>query len=90
MSVCFPNPQLILPESVKPRHNYSITATSLGPGLTEVLVFGGRLKWKDNPIAETCILRFGEEILLVTKIDQLLLNMHLPAIKRHAHATLYK
>ncbi len=45
-----------------------MTATSLGPGLTEVLVFGGSVKWpllKGNTIAETTILKFGEQLLHV-------------------------
>ncbi|XP_064393790.1 uncharacterized protein LOC135341208 [Halichondria panicea] len=44
------------PESMTPRFLHSITATSLGPGLTEVLVFGGLSE--GDPIAETTILRF--------------------------------
>ncbi len=45
-----------------PRYYHSITATSLGPGLTEVLVFGGRWKWLGDAIAETTILRFGKHL----------------------------
>ncbi len=41
-----------------PRRFHSITATSLGPGLTEVLVFGGR--WENH----STILRFGEQLLV--------------------------
>ncbi len=52
------------PESVTPRCVHSITATSLGPGLTEVLVFGGRLERLGDKIAETTILRFGEQLLV--------------------------
>ncbi len=51
------------PESVTPRRLHSITATSLGPGLTEVLVFGGWLE-NDSVVAETTILRFGEQLLV--------------------------
>ncbi len=51
------------PESVTPRWGHSITATSLGPGLTEVLVFGGRREKWGVEIAETTILRFGEQLL---------------------------
>ena len=62
------NPQVKPPESVKPRYWHSVTATWLGPGLTEVLMFGGCQEWPDNweneeeftPIADTTILRFGE------------------------------
>ena len=41
-----------------------MTATSLGRGLTEVLMFGGRMKWGPalNAIAETTVLRFGMEL----------------------------
>ena len=57
--------QVTPPESMTPRSYHSITATSLGPGLTEVLVFGG----KHNTLfgyatAETTILRFGEQLLV--------------------------
>ncbi|XP_064393126.1 uncharacterized protein LOC135340711 isoform X2 [Halichondria panicea] len=45
------------PESMTPRHLHSITATSLGPGLTEVLVFGG-LSENNETVAQTTILRF--------------------------------
>ncbi len=51
------------PESMTPRYYHSISATSLGPGLTEVLVFGG-LQKGGYPIAETTILRFGEQLLV--------------------------
>ena len=56
--------QVTPPESMKPRHFHSITATSLGPGLTEVLVFGGLRKVGGDAIAETTILRFGEQLLV--------------------------
>ncbi|XP_064386991.1 uncharacterized protein LOC135335428 isoform X2 [Halichondria panicea] len=46
------------PESMTPRYYHSITATSLGPGLTEVLVFEGHREWGGNDLAETTILRF--------------------------------
>ncbi len=48
-----------------PRLLHSITATSLGPGLTEVLVFGGSRELLGDPIAETTILRFGEQLQLL-------------------------
>ena len=56
--------QVTPPESMTPRYLHSITATSLGPGLTEVLVFGGRREWSGDNIAETTILRFGEQLQL--------------------------
>ena len=56
--------QVTPPESMTPRLYHSITATSLGPGLTEVLVFGGRRELWGDPIAETTILRFGEQLLV--------------------------
>ncbi len=55
--------QVTPPESVTPRWAHSITATSLGPGLTEVLVFGGMLENR-RTVAETTILRFGEQLLV--------------------------
>ena len=51
--------QVPVPESVKPRRDHSLTATSLGPGLTEVLLFGGE-KLGGDRVAETIILRFGK------------------------------
>ncbi|XP_064393408.1 uncharacterized protein LOC135340916 isoform X2 [Halichondria panicea] len=48
----------VTPASMTPRLLHSITATSLGPGLTEVLVFGGSRELLGDPIAETTILRF--------------------------------
>ena len=60
--------QVTLPESMTPRFYHSITATSLGPGLTEVLVFGGSVQWPlytlYTPVSETTILRFGEQLLV--------------------------
>ncbi len=61
--VFFVSMQVTPPESMTPRYWHSITATSLGPGLTEVLVFGG--KQEDyTTVAETTILRFGEQLLV--------------------------
>ena len=56
------SPQFTPSESVQPRYNHSTTAISLGPALIEVLVFGGRREWLGVSIAETTILRFGEEL----------------------------
>ena len=47
------------PNSVKQRWGHSITAGRLGPGLTKVLVFGGRHEWRGAAIAETATLEFG-------------------------------
>ena len=55
--------QVTPPESVRGRCDHSITATSLGPGLTEVLMFGGEVEGLSGDlIAETIILRFGEGV----------------------------
>ena len=62
MSVYSSHLQVIPPKSVRGRWGHFITATSLGPGLTEVLMFGGQLKWGGDLIAETTILRFGEGV----------------------------
>ncbi len=59
-SVYFHSIQITLPESMKPRRNHSLTATSLGPGLTEVLLIGGKQTWLKSSIAKTTIFRFGE------------------------------
>ena len=61
MSVHSSHLQVTPPESVKQRCYHSITASRLGPGLTKVLVFGGRHEWglKIDAIAETATLEFG-------------------------------
>ncbi len=56
----FHSTQVTPPESMKPRFGHSLTATSLGPGLTEVLLIGGHLTLLGDAITETTILRFGE------------------------------
>ena len=62
MSVHSSHLQVTPPESVRGRYYHSITATSLGPGLSEVVMFGGQLKYWGDPIAETTVLRFGEGV----------------------------
>ncbi len=59
-SLYFHSMQVTLPESMVSRYVHSTTATSLGPGLTEVLMFGGTRTVRGAIIAETTILRFGE------------------------------
>ena len=59
MSVHIFHLQVTSPESVEQRYRHSITASRLGPGLTTVLVFGGRQKYRDATIAETATLEFG-------------------------------
>ena len=59
MSVYSSHLQVTPPESVKQRYWHSITASKLGPGLTHVLVFGGRHESGEAPIAETATLEFG-------------------------------
>ena len=59
MSVHSSHLQVTPPESVKRRCEPSITASRLGPGLTKVLVFGGRHEGGGHPIAETATLEFG-------------------------------
>ena len=69
MSVHSSHLQVTPPQSVRGRCGHSITATSLGPGLTVVLMFGGQLKWTGDPIAETTILRFGEGVVIVRTLQ---------------------
>ena len=59
MSVHSSHLQVTPPELVKQRWWHSITASRLGPGLTKVLVFGGKHKWRGDPIAETATVEFG-------------------------------
>ena len=59
MSVHSSHLQVTPPESVKQRYWHSITASRLGPGLTKVLVFGGKHEWGGAAIAETATLEFG-------------------------------
>ena len=62
-----PSPQLTLPGGAQPRLLHTVTAFSLGPGRTQVTMFGGCPKWEggksDNAqpkLAETSVLEFGE------------------------------
>ena len=55
----------VTPPAMDPCHLHSITACKLAPGLAEVLMFGGRVKWLDDPIANTTILTFGEGMLVL-------------------------
>ena len=52
------------------RESHSATATTLGPGVTEVTLFGGIPEWTksgDLPqIANTTVLRFGESTSCVS------------------------
>ena len=55
--------------TLKPRAGHSLTAFSLGPGLTEVTMFGGTAEpWtisdeKQPKLADTTLLQFSECIL---------------------------
>ncbi len=53
---------------MKSRYGHSLTATNLGPGLTEVLMFGGKQMRKGASIAETTILRFGEGLEITATV----------------------
>ena len=59
-----PSPQLTVPEGAQPRVWHTVTAFNLGPGRTQVTMFGGRPKWEggnsDAKLAETTVLEFGE------------------------------
>ena len=62
-----PSPQLTLPEDAKPRWGHTATAFSLGPGRTQVTMFGGCPKWEmgksddtQSKLSETTVLDFGE------------------------------
>ena len=62
-----PSPQLTLPEGAQPRMWHTVTAFSLGPGQTQVTMFGGCPKWEGGKSAdalpklvETTVLEFGE------------------------------
>ena len=59
MSVHSSHLQVTPPESVKQCYHHSITASRLGPGLTKVLVFGGKHEYLGAAIAETATLEFG-------------------------------
>ena len=68
--------QVDLPHGSQPQAKHSLTAITLGEGLTETVSFGGVYKWPENfqsgadlepfIIAETTVMRFGEPILLNT------------------------
>ena len=61
------SPQLTLLGDAEPRMLHSATALSLGPGWTQVTMFGGCPKWdgeKPNALpklAKTSVLEFGEQ-----------------------------
>ena len=61
--------QLILPEGGQSRVGHTATALSLGPGWTQVTMFGGCPKWESGKslaaqqrLAITTVLGFGEQI----------------------------
>ena len=61
--------QVDLPHGSQPRARHSLTAITLGEGLTETVSFGGYYKYPENAktaadfdpylIAETTLMRFG-------------------------------
>ena len=60
-------PQLTLPGDVQPRMYHTATALSLGPGRTQVNMFGGCPKFESKKtddaqqkLAKTTVLEFGE------------------------------
>ena len=62
------SPQLTLPERAQPRMYHTATALSLGPGQTQVTMFGGCPKWESGQShstlqkqAKTTVLDFGEQ-----------------------------
>ena len=62
------SPQLTLPGDAQPRIYHTATALSLGPGRTQVTMFGGSPKWEwGRPsgalpkLAQTAVLDFGEQ-----------------------------
>ena len=61
--------QLTLPGDAQPRMWHTATALSLGPGQTQVTMFGGCSKWESGKsadalpkLAKTTVLEFGEQI----------------------------
>ena len=62
------SPQLILPEGGQSRVGHTATALNLGPGRTQVTMFGGCPKWESGKsrdalpkLAKTTVLDFGEK-----------------------------
>ena len=57
--------------ALKPRWGHSLTAFSLGPGLTEVTVFGGSAEtWTGSDetqpkVADTTLLQFSEFLMYI-------------------------
>lgn len=63
-----PSLQLTLPGDAQPRLRHTITSLSLGPGWTEVIMFGGCPKWKwgklidaQQKLAQTTVMEFSEQ-----------------------------
>ena len=64
----FPSLQLTLHEAAQSRLRHTATALSLGPGWTEVIMFGGCPKWKwgkindaQQKLAQTAVMEFSEQ-----------------------------
>ena len=62
------SPQLTLLGDAEPQMWHSATALSLGPGWTQVIMFGGCPKWEGGKLhatlpklAKTSVLEFGEQ-----------------------------
>ena len=60
--------QLTFHETAQTRLRHTVAALSLGPGWTQVIMFGGSPKWKwgksvyaQQQLAKTTVLEFGEQ-----------------------------
>ena len=62
------SPQLTLPKGAQPRLRHTVTALHLGPGQTQVNMFGGSSNFESGnsdvalqKLAKTTVLGFGEQ-----------------------------
>ena len=57
-----------LPEHQEKRCDHCSAAFTMCPGLTEVVIFGGKKKILGSAISKTSVLQFGELLLLYTHV----------------------
>ena len=89
--ILFFNIQLALPEGTQPRWGHSATAFNLSPGVVEFTMFGGCAKYvcgrdlhQQPKIAETTVVRLGEQITCSTVIE--LMNRCACCCHSHVHS----
>ena len=54
--------QVALPDAILPRWHHTATVFGSGPDCRQLLLWGGEKKFFENPIGETTLLNFGEDV----------------------------